>query len=261
MKNKIINRQRASRVLDYISEVATSAKDFLIERPIRNLTSLGLAGLVAVTALKDNVHFGSLTLYNPKESHYVWGALPFVGIEGQDTCGDIYNLGIVSLTEVRSVSNHKGNLNSYGLIGGLRVGDGCKIKGNISSYEGLVSVNGFGDNVRVEGNISAYGLVMGVNDFKNNTRIKGDMNAYGIGVGVNNIGDSTKVSNDSRAEGNVNQGAILFGGGAFKSGTKITGDVSSTGLVVKNIDGFSLGRKVHIGLEDYIIPAPADSTN
>ena len=46
------------------------------------IAGAGLAGLIALTSIKDNVHFGSVALNNPQENHYVWGILPETEIGG-----------------------------------------------------------------------------------------------------------------------------------------------------------------------------------
>ncbi len=75
----------------------------------KSLISIVLVGLLVGITLKDNVHFGAVTLNNSQENHYAWGIAPTITAKG-----DI-----------------KGNLSSYGLfMGANMLRDNSSIKGN-----------------------------------------------------------------------------------------------------------------------------------
>jgi len=50
--------------------------------------------LVTITAIKDNVQFGSITLMNPQKNQYTWGIIPTINIEGKSK-GNIYTFGLL----------------------------------------------------------------------------------------------------------------------------------------------------------------------
>ena len=126
-------------------EIKNKIKDLankVLERPIKSAITLGLAGLVAVTALKDNVHFGSVNIYNVQGNHYVWGIFPETKIRGKEAKGNIYTFGLIAGRNVVSDStNYEGNLNFYSLIfGGNKLGNNVLITGDINSF-GIIAEN------------------------------------------------------------------------------------------------------------------------
>jgi len=129
------------------------------EKPIKSMSVLGLAGLIAVTSLKDNVHFGSVDLYNPQENNYTWGIFPTTHIHGDSSKGNIYTVGII--TGINKLEN------------------GIKHKGDVSGY-GLIAAQIFGDSSAIEGDASAYGLIAAENWFENGCKITGDINSKAI---------------------------------------------------------------------------------
>lgn len=124
----------------------------LAEKPVRNIAALGFAGLVTITAVKDNVHFGSVTLHNPQENHYVWGLMPTITIKkgSKNTKGNLYNAGIIYGKNKIEDNAEINNMKAYGLGGGANdVGDNTEIKGDIIT-KGIFARNpfsfGFGSN-------------------------------------------------------------------------------------------------------------------
>ena len=104
----------------------------------KSILAVGLATLVATTAIKDNVHFGSVTLNNPQESHYTWGLFP--------------------TTEV--VGDAKGNFYTFGLLYGKnKFGQNSEIIGNASAYGIFIGRNDFGDAAKITGNLTNKGIV------------------------------------------------------------------------------------------------------
>lgn len=97
------------------------------------ICALALTGLVAITSAKDNVHFGSVTLHNPQENHYVWGFLPTTEIKGKAT-GNFRTYGLLfGQNELGKNSQVTGNMSLYTLVGGNTLGDNSSITGNIIS--------------------------------------------------------------------------------------------------------------------------------
>jgi len=148
----------------------------IIRNPIKSglagILAGGLATLVATTAIKDNVHFGSVTLYNSQESHYTLGLFPITKVVG-DAKGDFYNLGLI------------GGANEFG--------DNSTLNGNASAYGIIGGANEFGDNSTLNGNASAYGIIGGFNEFGDNSTLNGDASAYGI-ISINYFGDNSKIT-------------------------------------------------------------------
>ncbi|MBI2045323.1 hypothetical protein HYT23_04665 [Candidatus Pacearchaeota archaeon] len=118
--------------------------EWLKERPVKTALTLGLAGLVSVTALKDNVHFGSVNINNPQENHYTWGLAP--------------------ITTITEATNPDVNLRTFGIIFAMNhAGENSEVR-DMSAYGGLLfGGNKAGDSSRVN-DMSAYGLIFGVND-------------------------------------------------------------------------------------------------
>ena len=116
----------------------------LAEKPVRNITALGLAGLITLTAVKDNVHFGSVTLHNPQENHYVWGLAPTTTIKegSKNTNGNFYSAGIIYGKNKTENNVEVNDMKAYGLFGENNVGDNSKVN-----------------------NMKLYGLIGGENNF------------------------------------------------------------------------------------------------
>lgn len=112
----------------------------IIEHPKKSIFALGLAGLIALTAAKDNVHFGTTILKDVNENHYVWGLAPSTIIDDEDPKGNIYTFGILYEGNRFQVSaTIEGDSVGIGGIGGYNdYSEKTEIKGNVSSYGGLV---------------------------------------------------------------------------------------------------------------------------
>jgi hypothetical protein len=133
------------------------------EHRVKFVVGLGLAGLVAVTSLKDNVHFGAVRLHNPQENHYAWGIWPTIGIEGKKD------------------ENVKGNFYSIGLFaGGNNVGENSTITGNMKAYGLIAGENNVGENSTITGNMKAYSLFAGKNFVGENSTITGKIDSKGL---------------------------------------------------------------------------------
>jgi len=269
--------EKASEIMGKVLSKSSGLVRFVKDKPVRKLVGLGLAGLVAVTALKDNVHFGSVVLHNPQENHYVWGLVPFVNIEGTETRGDIYNFGIVSKNELRQKSEHDGDLGAYGLVGGVNeVGEGSRVTGNLGTYGLVGGGNNFGEGSKVTGNLSAYGLVVGANSFEEGSRVTGNLGAYGLVGGGNSFRKDSEVTGNldacglligkntfgegSRVTGNLSAYGLVVGANSFGEGSRVTGNSSSLGVFSSNVDGEGWGRNVHIGLEDYVVSSEKENS-
>ena len=101
------------------------------------IVTLGLVGLVATVAIKDNVHFGSVTLHDPQENHYAIGLIPTINIKGEAN----------------------GNMRSYGLImGNNSLGDGSSLTGDMSAYGLVIGDNSLGDGSSLTGDIISKGM-------------------------------------------------------------------------------------------------------
>ncbi len=201
--------------------------NWIKENPKKSILGIGLAGLIATTALKDNVHFGSVTLNNPQENHYVWGILPTTKIQGVNSKGNIYTLGLVG--------------------GGNPLGDNSQITGDMNAYGLFVGKNELGDNSQITGNMNAYGLIGGVNELGDNSQITGNMNAYGLFFGENNLGNNSQIT------GNMGAYSLFIGNNALGNNSQITGNISNKGLFVYNsVAGSSLGSNDVKGLENYV---------
>src|SRR3989344_3885183 len=150
----------------------------LAEKPVRNITALGLAGLITLTAVKDNVHFGSVTLHNPQENHYVWGLAPTTTIKegSKNTNGNFYSAGIIYGKNKTENNVEVNDMKAYGLFSG----------------ENNVEVN----------NMKAYGLFSGENNVGNNSKVN-DMKAYGLLGENNDEGNNMKAYGLFSGENNV----------------------------------------------------------
>ena len=123
------------------------------------IVTLGLVGLVATVAIKDNVHFGSVTLHDPQENHYAIGLIPTINIKGEAN----------------------GNMRSYGLImGNNSLGDGSSLTGDMSAYGLFGGNNSLGDGSSLTGDMSAYGLFGGNNSLGDGSSLTGDIISKGM---------------------------------------------------------------------------------
>ncbi len=133
--------------------------NWIKENPKKVLLGAGLIALTATTALKDNVHFGSVTLNNPQENHYVFGIHQKTEIQGKNSKGNIYTLGLVGINELRGNSQITGNMSAYGLMfAGNFLGYHSQITGNMSAYGSIIGENFLGYHSQITGNISNKGL-------------------------------------------------------------------------------------------------------
>lgn len=169
------------------------------------------AALIATTAIKDNVHFGSTTLNNPHENHYVWGIFPTTTIRGGSSNGNFYTLGLVyGGNDVEG--NLEGSVNSVGLVGASN-----NLKERSSSQ-----------------NMNAYGLFGGVNTLGEGSTNSGSMGSYGLILASNLLGERS-VSHDLSAY------ALFIGSSDFCSGSRAEGDLEVRGIFSWGHDGFSFG--------------------
>ncbi|MEK6934698.1 MAG: hypothetical protein AABW46_02360 [Nanoarchaeota archaeon] len=112
-----------------IKKTLTSIVKKVIRKPIRNSLLTGLAALVLTTAVRDNVHFGSIRLNNTQENHYIWGIFPTTEIYG----------------------NANGSIRTYGLFGAINsLGNTSTINGNVSGYGLIATRNELGDNSTIK---------------------------------------------------------------------------------------------------------------
>lgn len=144
--------------------------DYLKDRPIRTVLGLGLAGLITLTSLSNNINFafGSLTITNPQENQYTWGIIPVVNIEGDSGKANFYTFGAIPINFMKKNSKLEGNLYSFGLF----------------------SLNLLKNNSKI-GDLNTYGIIMGVNN-NNKTTDSSSFNnasAYGIVAMNPNKGD------------------------------------------------------------------------
>src|SRR3989344_8703747 len=162
----------------------------LAEKPVRNITALGLAGLITLTAVKDNVHFGSVTLHNPQENHYVWGLAPTTTIKegSKNTNGNFYSAGIIYGKNKTENNVEVNDMKAYGLFGENNVGDNSKVN-NMKLYGLIGGENNVGDNSKVN-NMKLYGLIGGENNVGDNSKVN-NMKLYGLIGGENNVGDNS----------------------------------------------------------------------
>ncbi|MEK6823933.1 MAG: hypothetical protein AABY06_02755 [Nanoarchaeota archaeon] len=149
--------------------------NWIKENPKKSILGIGLTALVATTALKDNVHFGSVQLDNPQKNQYAWGLFPTTTLAGENAKGNIYTFGLV--------------------VGENHIGENSKITGNMNAYGLMAGANNLNENSQITGNMNAYGLLIGRNVLGNNSQITGDISNKGIFV-KNTIAGFTLGSND-----------------------------------------------------------------
>ena len=127
---------------------------------VKYIAGIGLAGLVAITSLKDNVHFGAVNLNNPQENHYAWGLWPTIGISGKDIKGNFYSLGLLAgSNNLDANSTITGDMKAYGLLFGANNFDDSTITGDMKAYGLLVGWNIAEGNCKITGNIVSKGLI------------------------------------------------------------------------------------------------------
>ncbi|MEK6885635.1 MAG: hypothetical protein AABX17_01560 [Nanoarchaeota archaeon] len=91
----------------------------IFEKPIRKLAIASLATLIGITTLKDNVHLGSTTLYNPQGNQYAWGIAPTLEIIGEAK-GNLYSIGLVAGINLYGTNAvHNGDSRAIGLLTGI----------------------------------------------------------------------------------------------------------------------------------------------
>ena len=149
--------------------------NWIKENPKKMIAGAGLAGLIALTSIKDNVHFGSVALNNPQENHYVWGILPETEIGGENSKGNVYTIGL--------------------LAGGNILKENSQLTGNMNAYSLLIGRNVLGNNSQITGNMNAYSLFFGENILKKNSQITGDISNKGFLV-KNSVAGFSFGSND-----------------------------------------------------------------
>jgi cytoskeletal protein CcmA (bactofilin family) len=155
------------------------------EHKLRFIAALGLTGLVALTSLKDNVHFGAVRLHNPQGNHYAWGVWPTIEIEGKDNIkGNFYSIGLlVGANEAGNNSKITGDMTAYGLVGGINeAGNNSKITGDMKAYSLVVGVNGAGNNSTITGDMKVYCLIGGGNKAEPNSKITGDIVTFKLSI-------------------------------------------------------------------------------
>ena len=144
-----------------------------IKKNAGKLVAIVLAStLVAgTTVLKDNVHFGSVVLKNPKGDHYIWGTAPKMTIRGENFKGNLYAYGLlVGENKLEGNINFEGNLYAYGLFAGK---------------------NHVGGNSNLKGNMFAGGLIAGENSLENNSHLEGNMYAHSLMANFNKLGNES----------------------------------------------------------------------
>lgn len=148
--------------------------------PKKTIAVIGLAGLIAITTAKDNVHFNSITLDSPQENHYTFGILPTTEIRG-DAKGNFYTIGLI--------------------VGENLIRENSSIVGDMSVYGLIVGVNSVEENSSIVGDMYSHGLVMGLNLIKENSSIVGDMSAYGLIVGANDMLEESIITGNIFSHG------------------------------------------------------------
>jgi len=150
--------------------------------PKKTIAIASLAALVATTALKDNVHFGSSTVYNPKKNQYVWGIAPTTEIKGERAEGNIYTIGLLGCqNKYQTNLVHNGNSTAIGLVLGGNEYKICSAHNGNSTSMGLA----WGENIYLEdskhdGNSIALGLVAALNRYNSNSVHSGNSRVIGM---------------------------------------------------------------------------------
>lgn len=201
----------------------------ILEYPKTSALALGLAGLITITAVKDNVHFGSTTLHNPQENHYTYGLMP-----------------TTIISEIKTGENNesiKGKFYTFGLFGGHnKIKKGVKTDAKLFAYGLIGGGNDIQDNSKVN-NMSAYGLILCENFLGDNSKVN-DVNAYGV-FGYNAVGNNSKVNN-------MNAYGLIFGINNVGDNSEINGDVVSRGIIARTPFSVEFGSNSEIGLKNYI---------
>ena len=124
---------------------------------------LGTVLLGAALCLKDNVHFGSTIINNPKRNHYVWGISPEVTVTGNNGKGNIRNFGILRPRSIlKENSQLVGNLSAYSLAGSkVTLNGNSQICGDTSAYGFIFDEVKLEQNAQiVSGSVYSCGLVL-----------------------------------------------------------------------------------------------------
>ena len=137
-----------------LKEKLKNLAEIINKHKVKSIVVLGLAGLVAVISLKDNVHFGAVRLHSPQRNHYALGVWPTIAITGEDVKGNFYSIGLLVGKDIAEPnSTITGDMKAYGLFGGKNsVGDNSTITGDIAS-RGCFAITpmrtGIGTNVEI----------------------------------------------------------------------------------------------------------------
>jgi hypothetical protein len=195
------------------------------------LGGLAFLALTATTSLKDNVHFGSTEIRNPKKNQYVWSLFfPKLTIRGENAEGDFYSIGLLG-SEINFPEgvNHTGNSNSTSLFASLNTyEENSTHTGNSNSTSLLVSLNTYEENSTHTGNSNSTSLFASLNAYKEN----------------------------STHTGNSNVKALLIGSNKYYPGATITGNSSAFGVLSETPSGLHFLCNKELGLENYIVEKP-----
>jgi hypothetical protein len=143
-----------------------------------NATKIGkiCGGLVALALgttilLKDNVHFGSVTLPNDaKGNQYAIGFYPQISVSGKSIEGNHYSIGICAgINEYRKDSIHNGNSFAIGFLGAANLYATNTIHNGNSTAMGLFTVeNKYEVNSSHKGNSKSFGILEGRTTYATN---------------------------------------------------------------------------------------------
>ncbi|MDP1728782.1 MAG: hypothetical protein Q8L27_01095 [archaeon] len=179
----------------------------ILEKPIRNLAIATLGTLIATTALKENVHFGSTTINNPKRNQYSWGLIPNLTIEGEEAKGNFYSFGLlITENKISANTRHDGNSTAIGLLAGFNTYESNSVHNGNSTAIGLVAgANFHGSNSVHNGNSTAIGLLAGGNIYETNSVHNGNSTAIGLIVGLNNYETNSVHNGNSGVKGIISE--------------------------------------------------------
>ena len=184
-----------------IRESLSNLGNKIKKHAVKGVVAGGLLALIGTTALKDNVHFGSVRIRNHQENQYVWGVWPIVKTCGDDQNGNIYTFGLIAAgNELEKNSTFNGNQGTYGLVGGENfIESGSTMNGNQGTYGLVGGFNHVEENSTFNGNQGAYGLLMGENFIERGSTITGNQNAKGIfatSISGLNFGSAVEIGLD-----------------------------------------------------------------
>ncbi len=170
------------------------------------LTGIVAAGLIGLTSLKENVHFGLIApveLQNPTGTHYIWGPISIAVIKG----------------------------------------NGEPVEANIRNYGLLAGINHFEEGITLRGNSTAAGLFLGLNDYTKSQKIEGDSTVVGLAGAVNNYTAAGTVSGNSSAIALV-LGLNDYKSTSYQAGLKRReGNTTSVAIGTVNENGFGIGPR------------------